>query len=448
MTTHVISFFADDNARASLENHRRYCARNGYQHEFVDASAIGWPQLRMILKYQVLLRTLRACAEGDLVLLLTQDALLIGDIRCESLMQYRRSDWVVALDAPGDAAYVMASFQLWRNTEAARDRAKLLSDGPKLGRPPVSESDLLRLLEPEPFNVGYGGLLAVAPAGLHASLSWLEWPILALALVDLPEAPRNYPVFTKLRDLLAGHINDCQAKGLPYLTLPPSQSCGSVTAYEVINPDAPIALAMLYTPNVREYGEIAERNLKRYCARHGYGLHIYRDVPAQTNSAAAGNWFKPWVLLRHLPQHQWLFWIDADVLVIDQKIPLESLLQNRDRVLATDISWLLNSGIMGFRNTHENLQVLHEVERAMSAIVDKSSVQSNGGDQDVFIKVMQRYGMAAEDDLFDCTMLNTPYQLQTPTSFMVHYMGMWPQLRALVMHHGDEMCRGLDTSGL
>lgn len=199
MTTHVISFFADDHARASLENHRRYCMRQGYRHEYVDASTIGWLQLRMILKYQVLLRRLRACAEGDLVLLLTQDALLISDIRCETLMQHRSSDWIVALDSPGDSDYVMASFQLWRNTSAARDRVNLLCDGPKLGRAPVSESDLLRSLEPEPFNLSYGGYLAVAPAGLHASLSWLEYPILALALVDLPEAPRNYPVFTPLR---------------------------------------------------------------------------------------------------------------------------------------------------------------------------------------------------------------------------------------------------------
>jgi len=84
-------FFTDVNARASFENHRRYCARQGYAHEYVGASAIGWLQMRMILKYQVLLRTLRACAEGDLVLLLTQDSLLLTDIRCETLMEDRSS---------------------------------------------------------------------------------------------------------------------------------------------------------------------------------------------------------------------------------------------------------------------------------------------------------------------------------------------------------------------
>ncbi|SAK42444.1 galactosyl transferase GMA12/MNN10 domain protein [Caballeronia temeraria] len=98
MATRVISFFADDSARASLLNHRRYCERQGYTHEYVDASAIGWPQLRILMKLQVLRRALRACAEGDLVLLLTQDCLLKGDIRCETLMENRKSDWIAALN--------------------------------------------------------------------------------------------------------------------------------------------------------------------------------------------------------------------------------------------------------------------------------------------------------------------------------------------------------------
>jgi hypothetical protein len=82
----------------------------------------------------------------------------------------------------------------------------------------------------------------------------------------------------------------------------------------------------------------------------------------------------------------------------------------------------------------------------VAKFADKSSVYSNGGDQDLFIHVMRRNGMAAEDELLDCTTLNTPNQLQTPTSFMVHYVGMWPVLRALVTHHGEQMSLELDAS--
>jgi hypothetical protein len=432
-TTHVISFFADDSARASFDNHRRYCARHAYTHQYVDAGTIGWAHLRLLLKYQVLLRTLRERAEGDLVLLLTQDCLLLRDVPCETFMRDPGRDWIVAYD--GDGIDVMAAFQLWRNTAAARERVERICQGTKFGSALASESELLRALDPSPFNAMIEGNVPVVHAALDVLPVWAEWPAFALALRDLPAAPKNQPVFADLRDLFAAHINHCQAKALPYLTLPPLED--HAERYEASNRHAPIALAMLYTPNIREYGAIAERNLRRYCARHGYALHLYRDVPPEAGPGASGNWLKPWVLRRHLPEHEWLFWIDADVLVVDQSRPLEPLLMNRDRVIAADVSWHFNSGIMGFRNTKQNLDVLAEIEEGIGAIADKSSTYASGGDQDVFIKVLERHGMAEDRDLFDCTTINTPYQLQSADSFMVHYMHMWPSLRALAMHHGD-----------
>ncbi|KXV03054.1 hypothetical protein CR51_19110 [Caballeronia megalochromosomata] len=434
MTTHVISFFADDNARASFENHRRYCARQRYAHEYVDTSSIGWPHLRMVLKYQVLLRALRACAEGDLVLLLTQDCMLLRDIPCETFMRDEGRDWIVS-HRDGSASDVMAAFQLWRNTSGARERVERICAGAKFGGALASEANLLSTLEARPFNLAVEGYVPVVHAALDVAPVWAEWPAFALALADLPSAPRNQPVFADLRDLLAEHINDCQARGLPYLALPPPEA--GEARYEALNRHAPVALAMLYTPNIREYGAIAERNLRRYCERHGHALYLYRDVPPEAGAGASGNWIKPWVLLRHLPEHEWIFWIDADVLVVDQGKPLEPLLKNRDRVIATDMSWQFNSGIMGFRNTRQNLDVLTEIEQTIGGIADKSSTYASGGDQDVFIKVLQRHGLADDRDLLDCATLNTPYQLQSRDSFMVHYMHMWPSLRALAMHHGD-----------
>jgi len=432
MTTQVISFFADDSARASFENHRRYCARHSYSHEYVDVSSIGWPHLRLYQKYQVLLRTLRACAEGDLVLLLTQDCMLLRDVPCETLMRDESRDWIVSY-RDSAANDVLASFQLWRNTPAARERVERLCAGTKFGGALASETDLLRALEPCSFNVAIEGYVPVVLAALHVHPVWTEWPAFALALADLPDAPHNQPVFADLRDLLAEHVNDCQSRGAPYLALPPPEA--GEARYEAWNGHAPIALAMLYTPNICEYGAIAERNLRRYCERHGYALHLYRDVPPE--AGASGNWLKPWVLLRHLPEHEWIFWIDADVLVVDQGQPLESLLQNRDRVIATDMSWQFNSGILGFRSTQQNLDLLTEIEQTIGGIADKSSTYASGGDQDVFIRVLQRHGLAEDRDLLDCATINTPYQLQSRDSFMVHYMHMWPSLRALAMHHGD-----------
>ncbi|SAK81280.1 galactosyl transferase GMA12/MNN10 domain protein [Caballeronia hypogeia] len=437
MTTHVISFFADDAARASFENHRRYCARHSYAHDYVDASAVNWPHLRTLLKYQVLLRTLRDRADGDLVLLLTEDCLLLRDVPCETLMLDETRDWIVQWDGAGESRYVMAAFQLWRNTPAARERVQRICSGTKFGGALASESDLLQALEPLEFNAMIEGYFPVVLAAVHVDPVWAQWPAFALALADIPAAPKNHPVFADLRDLFAEHVNECQARGRPYVTLPSPGDDTAAPDYEASNRISPIALAMLYTPNIREYGEVAARNLRRYCDRHGYALHLYRDVPSEAGKGASGNWLKPWVLRRHLADHEWVFWIDADVLVVDQGRPLEPLLEDRQRVIASDISWQFNSGIMGFRNTQENFDLLAEIEQTIGGVADKSSTYASGGDQDVFIKVLQRHGMADDRDLLDCTTLNTPYQLQTRDSFMVHYMHMWPSLRALVMHHGD-----------
>jgi hypothetical protein len=293
---------------------------------------------------------------------------------------------------------------------------------------------LLKELDPSHYLTRIDDCHPVAVAGLDIDPKWAEWPVFSIVLRDIPDAPRNHPVNANLRDLFADHINHCDAKALPYLA---ADSHEFAAPYEVVNEHAPIALAMLYTPNIGEYGAIAERNLRRYCLRHGYALHLYRDIPADSGHNATGNWLKPWLLRRHLHAHDWIFWIDADVLVTDQRKPLESLLHDRDRVIAMDISWRFNSGIMGFRNTQQNRDVLAEVEQTISGIADKSNTYASGGDQDVFIKVLDRHGMALDGELLDCTTLNTPYQLQSRASFMVHYMHMWPSLRALAMRDGD-----------
>jgi hypothetical protein len=447
MTTRVISFFADDGAGASLHNHRRYSARQGYVHEYVDASAIGWSHQRMQMKYQVLLRALRASDEGELVLLLTQDCVLVREIACETLMQDPQRDWLLICTGHAETDFVLAGFQLWRNTAAARAKVERICADARFGIRFASECELLRPLGPEYFMMQIAGCHPVAIAALHIEPKWVDWPVFAFVLADLREATPNEPVFAGLRDLHAEHVNDCQARGRDYLALPPADATANGEAFEAVRRHAPIALTMLYTPNIRNYGEVAERNLRRYCERHGYALYVYRDIPDEARGHS-GNWLKPWVLRRHLHEHEWVFWIDADVLVSDQGITLEPILRDRDRVIATDISWKFNSGIMGFRNTAENQAVLAEIESAIDAVADKSSTYASGGDQNVFIDVMERRGMAGEHDLLDCLTINTPWQMKTPSSFMVHYMGMWPSLRALIMHEDDWASQLLDRRRL
>ena len=63
---------------------------------------------------------------------------------------------------------------------------------------------------------------------------------------------------------------------------------------------------------------------------------------------------------------------------------------------------------MGFCNARENARLLEEVAQTVSEMSDKSTIYANGGDRDIFIKVIERHGKASDDERVDCTTLNTP----------------------------------------
>ncbi|MDR5856289.1 hypothetical protein QCE42_15560, partial [Caballeronia sp. LZ050] len=230
MTTRVISFFASREAHASFENHRRYCARRAYAHEFVDASGIGWAHLRMMLKFQTLLRALRAAADGDLVLLLTQDCLIVSDIACETLMADPARDSLVVSMGDAESDSVIGAFQLWRNTPASRALVERLCAGARFGGALASESALLRMTAPLGYMTQIDGVHAVVPAAWHIDPMWARLRVFAIALADIPDAPPNQPVHADLRDLFASHINACQTKGEAYLTMPPTDAAQRVPA--------------------------------------------------------------------------------------------------------------------------------------------------------------------------------------------------------------------------
>ena len=159
------------------------------------------------------------------------------------------------------------------------------------------------------------------------------------------------------------------------------------------NPGRPIALMTLYTPNIGSYARVAERNFRRYCDTHGYTLYVHRDIPAEIGLNATGNWFKPWLLHAYLQHHEWVVWLDADVLIADQQKALAPLLEGRDWLLAHDLGqWAFNSGVMAFRRTERNDAMLRDMMTTIAALHDRSSVYASDGDQLHFIRAMERDG--------------------------------------------------------
>ena len=63
---------------------------------------------------------------------------------------------------------------------------------------------------------------------------------------------------------------------------------------------------------------------------------------------------------------------------------------------------------------------------------DKSHVYASQGDQHQFIRAFEELPDVHVSSFID---INTPWIYRRPDSFMVHYIGMWNDNRALLMDH-------------
>lgn len=424
-------------AAASLDNHRHYARRLGYRHEYNDASEMtDRKPLCFFYKYEWLLDTLRRVREGQSVLLLGEDALIVEPLPLERMLEER--DWLLGRTA--GHALPQVDVQIWRNTPAARAALAEIVLRCRLGGEALSsEAALFDGLETVHYLTPINGFCPVMGAGYNYDPTWSRVPTFAISIDDAPEIPENKGVTPRFRDVLACHVNRHLASRLPLFDFSayPAPQAGERSVY---CPGSRIALTTLYTPNIGMYGRIAERNFRRYCEAHGYTLYVHRDIPREVGLNASGNWFKPWLLQAYLPHHEWVFWLDSDVLIADLDRPLEPMLEGRDWLLARDIGqWAFNSGVMGFRRTARNDAMLRALMSDIAGVVDRSSVYASNGDQMYFIEAMNRAGLLSEGTVLDSTAFNTPWMMRRPDSFIVHYYGMWPELRAMMMAHDDAL---------
>lgn len=419
-------------APASLANHRHYAFAHGYRHEVVEmADGPDGPQLQALYRYERLLDALRRLPEGALVLLLSENAAIVHPVPLPRLMQGREC-LLVATSAPT----AQPNVQFWRNTPASRATVATLLARCRLGGdlPFDGESALLAPLPALPWHQSVDGLCAVMATGPNVDPRWSVVPTFAVSLDAATHSPPELGIVPRFREVLFSHINDCQLHARQPFVFPDSPPVPAEDR-STFNPGHPVALVTLYTPGIACYGHIAELSLRRYCARHGYTLHVYRDIPRETGLQATGNWFKPWLLHGWLAHHEWVVWLDADVLVADPDRPLAPMLDGRDCLLARDIGqWPFNSGIMAFRRTPANLAMLAALMERIAAMPDRSSVYAGNGDQFHFICAMREHHLLEHARIESPLLINTPWFMRANDSFLVHYFGMWTHMRALMMH--------------
>jgi GR25 family glycosyltransferase involved in LPS biosynthesis len=218
------------------------------------------------------------------------------------------------------------------------------------------------------------------------------------------------------------------------------QAAASQACFEVLNPGRPKALLSLSCsePGMppAEYAAVSDRNFREYAERQNVTLYLYKAIPEELKGLHS-TWTKPYLVLRHLAEHEYLSWVDADIL-ISRNFQLP---EAEDVIVYNDPgAWLFNAGFMTFRNSAKTVEFLHAVISRSESIEDRSSLYVNGGDQTQFI---EEFRLHFPDSLpLSNLVANIPVVLdaiRSPGPGLWHFMGLNPpSVRAVVMDYYEK----------
>jgi hypothetical protein len=161
-----------------------------------------------------------------------------------------------------------------------------------------------------------------------------------------------------------------------------------------------------------------------------------------------------WLLQQHITHHQWVIWVDADTLFLNQTRRIDDLLEGRDLLLAKDVGgWSFNSGVMGFETRRAMPNCLRASGQRIGEVDDKSSVYSSQGDQYYTNEVLSEEGLSTTDVIVDNLSINTPPCLASDETLLVHFINLDEPYRSVYMASMDAAsqrialarpgCRGL-----
>jgi len=203
----------------------------------------------------------------------------------------------------------------------------------------------------------------------------------------------------------------------------------SNTPIEIINPGKRNALVTLHTKEIERMGSISEQNVADYCKRNDITYYIYRQIPEHLRHLS-GTWCKPYLLLNHLPQHDYLGWIDSDILIT----PGYRMDFCREISVYNDPGEsYFNAGFMIFKNTPLNKELLDGVIVRCEQLDRRDSTYVHGGDQPIFINEYKRV-YPNLPPLSNLTTNCMPgFHLPGSPDQLIHFMGIRKPIRTALM---------------
>ncbi|MFF0494451.1 glycosyltransferase [Nocardia sp. NPDC004068] len=109
----------------------------------------------------------------------------------------------------------------------------------------------------------------------------------------------------------------------------------------------PLGLVTLWSPDIDHWARPYAEDKQNYCERHGFAFYGYTDV---FTTDRAPHWSKIPAVERHLGEHDWLYWIDADAVITNFDFDLRALCDDDYDLIVTHDELGLNSGSFLIRN--------------------------------------------------------------------------------------------------
>src|ERR1043165_7361806 len=120
-----------------------------------------------------------------------------------------------------------------------------------------------------------------------------------------------------------------------------------------------ICVVSLFTPEIADYALRIAHDKSDYCAIHGYDF----ICPTQriSDGSRPASWDKILLLQKHLPEYDYLFWTDADSIIMDFSIRLERFIDAYSELIISKDHNAVNAGNFFIRNTPRVHEFLKDV---------------------------------------------------------------------------------------
>lgn len=192
-----------------------------------------------------------------------------------------------------------------------------------------------------------------------------------------------------------------------------------------------IALLTAYDQRQRDIAAISSPSKAAYCKLHGYDF-IEETGGFPTDRPAV--WAKIAFLQKHLPNYDWVFWSDADSLIMDSNRPLEAFCDPKaDMVIChEDLGvgvYNINAGQMLFRSSEWSREFLEDVWGQTWALNDAHQEQ-RAIIHLLFSEDLSDHVHIVAQRTFNCYLNN-----YTPGDFLLHFADMPNEKRLAAMRY-------------